>query len=36
MVCAARSNVRAVSKYVLPRCEIWIVMKPSRGSLAAG
>jgi hypothetical protein len=32
MVSAARSKVSAVSKYPLPRREIWIVMKPSRGS----
>jgi hypothetical protein len=31
MVSAARSKVRAVSKYALPRREIGIVMKPSRG-----
>src|SRR3954452_14375484 len=35
MVLAARSKVCAVSKYSLPRCEIWTVIKPSRGSRAA-
>ena len=35
MVCAARSKVRAVSKYAFPRREIWNVIRPSRGSLAA-
>jgi hypothetical protein len=35
MVSAARSKVRAVFKYALPRREIGIAMKPSRGYLAA-
>src|SRR5260370_13816231 len=33
---AARSKVCAVFKYSLPRCEIWSVIVPSRGSLAPG
>jgi hypothetical protein len=36
MVLAARSKVCAVSKYSLLRCEFWTVIKPSRGSRAAG
>jgi hypothetical protein len=34
MVWAARSKVCAVFKYCLPRCEIWNVIVPSRGSLS--
>jgi hypothetical protein len=36
MVWAARSKVCAVFKHSLPRCEIWNVIEPSRGSLAPG
>src|ERR1700693_3802632 len=36
MVWAARSKVCAVFKYSLPRCEIWNVIGPSRGSLEPG
>jgi hypothetical protein len=36
MVWAARSKVCAAFEYSLPRCEIWNVIVPSRGSLAPG